>query len=97
MRLAPLVRLGLFCAVAAAARENRCVVKGGGSNETDDAPAVREAFEKCGRGGQVVFEDTTYYINSVLNITGLKDVNVDIHGTLLVYQSCPAPRLSCAV
>lgn len=84
MRFAPALWLGLCSAVTATGHRGKCVVKGSGTNETDDAPAVRKAFEKCRRGGHVIFEDTTYHINSVLNITGLKDVKVDVHGTLLV-------------
>ncbi|KAL6915398.1 hypothetical protein FSST1_006893 [Fusarium sambucinum] len=60
-----------------------CSVKAGLSNDTDDAPAIRKAFEKCSQGGKVVFEPTTYHINSVLNISGLKDVDIDIYGELL--------------
>ena len=61
-----------------------CTVKASGTNATDDAPAILEAFHKCGRGGRVVFKPTTYYVNSVLNITWLEDVDIDIQGTLLV-------------
>lgn len=68
----------------AGSHRETCSVKAGGSNETDDAPAVIEAFEKCGRGGRVIFEDTTYHINSVMNISWLNDVEIDIKGTLLV-------------
>lgn len=60
-----------------------CVVPAGGSNATDDGPAIREAFEKCGQNGNVVFLNTTYYVNSVLNTSGLSNCQVDIHGTLL--------------
>ncbi|OBT47732.1 hypothetical protein VE00_02195 [Pseudogymnoascus sp. WSF 3629] len=60
-----------------------CVVKSGGSNATDDAPAILKAFKKCGHKGRVVFEPTNYYVNSVMNIDWLKDVDVDIYGTLL--------------
>ncbi|TEA20729.1 Alpha-L-rhamnosidase rgxB [Colletotrichum sidae] len=60
-----------------------CTVKAGGTNTTDDAPAILDAFERCGRRGRVVFEPTTYHVNSVLNVTWLEDVEVDIQGTLL--------------
>ncbi|KAF2101074.1 galacturan 1,4-alpha-galacturonidase B [Rhizodiscina lignyota] len=60
-----------------------CVVKASGSNATDDAPAIRQAFKKCGHGGTVAFKNTTYYVNTVLNITGLKDCEIDLKGTLL--------------
>lgn len=61
-----------------------CTVHPGGSEDIDDAPAIREAFEKCGHHGNVVFLNTTYYVNTVLNTSGLSDCQVDIYGTLLV-------------
>lgn len=61
-----------------------CTIEASGTNSTDDAPAIRTAFERCGHHGKVIFKSTTYYVNSVLNITGLEDVEVDIQGTLLV-------------
>jgi thymidine phosphorylase len=32
-----------------------CVVVSGGSNTTDDSPAITKAFEDCKNGGKVVF------------------------------------------
>ncbi|KFX95946.1 hypothetical protein V490_03582 [Pseudogymnoascus sp. VKM F-3557] len=61
----------------------RCIVKAGGSESIDDAPAVLEAFKTCGHNGNVVFSNTTYHINSVMKTTGLKNCAVDIYGTLL--------------
>lgn len=61
-----------------------CEVKASGTNKTDDAPAIRKAFEDCGHGGKIVFKSTTYYVNSILNISGLNDVDIDIQGKLLV-------------
>lgn len=61
-----------------------CTVKSGGSNATDDAPAIIQAFRECGRNANVVFESTTYYVNSVMNISWLDDVEIDLQGTLLV-------------
>lgn len=62
-----------------------CVVAASGTNATDDAPAIVDAFEKCGHGGTVVFTaNTTYHVNSVMNLTWLQDVDIDIQGTLLV-------------
>ncbi|KAK7046551.1 galacturan 1,4-alpha-galacturonidase B [Favolaschia claudopus] len=60
-----------------------CVIKASGTNATDDGPAIREAFENCGQHGRVVFEATTYYVNSILDIRGLEDVDIDIYGKLL--------------
>ena len=61
-----------------------CTVEASGTNATDDAPAIISAFQECGQGGKVVFENTTYYVNSIMNTTGLNDVEVDLKGTLLV-------------
>lgn len=76
----------LACATAAGMIPGRktCVVPASGSNTTNDAPAILTAFKQCGRGGRVVFKPTTYYLNSVLNITWLEDVDIDIQGELLV-------------
>lgn len=64
-----------------------CTIKASGTNKTDDAPAIRSAFSECSRRARIVFNPTTYYVNSVLNITGLEDVEIDILGTLLVRRS----------
>lgn len=61
-----------------------CVVEPGGSNLTDDTPAILDAFDKCGHGGRVVFLNTTYHVNSVMDTTDLEDCEIDLHGTLLV-------------
>lgn len=64
-----------------------CEIKSGGTNATDDAPAIIEAFEECGRGGVVRFlPNTTYYVNSIMNISWLDDVDIDVQGTLLVSE-----------
>ncbi|KAJ4855621.1 glycosyl hydrolases family 28 domain-containing protein [Trichoderma breve] len=49
----------------------------------DDAPAIREAFSKCGNNGKVVFQkDTTYSVQTALQLHNLKNVQVDLFGTL---------------
>ncbi|ETS74085.1 Alpha-L-rhamnosidase rgxB [Pestalotiopsis fici W106-1] len=61
-----------------------CEVAASGTNATDDAPAILAAFDECGQGGTVLFtENTTYYVNSVMEVSGLQDCHVDIRGTLL--------------
>ncbi|KAL4807731.1 pectin lyase fold/virulence factor [Aspergillus unguis] len=60
-----------------------CTIPASGTNETDDAPAIISAFKQCGHGGRVVFQPTTYYVNSVMNISWLKDVDVHFAGNLL--------------
>ncbi|TVY45985.1 Alpha-L-rhamnosidase [Lachnellula subtilissima] len=50
---------------------------------SDDAPAVLRAFEECGNHGRVEFLNETYHIESIMNISGLNDVAIDLKGTLL--------------
>ncbi|KAI1759186.1 pectin lyase fold/virulence factor [Hypoxylon sp. FL1150] len=75
----------LFCSALAEASTPRrtCVVDSGGVNTTDDAPAILEAFKECGQGGNIVFLPTNYYISSVMNVSGLEDVDIDLYGTLI--------------
>lgn len=49
----------------------------------DSAPAIIQAFQQCGHNGKVIFENTTYNIDTVMEITGLSNVEVDLQGTLL--------------
>lgn len=60
-----------------------CVVPASGTNATDDAPAIVKAFKDCGQGGVITFSNTTYYVNTVVNVTA-QDAVIDIQGTLLV-------------
>lgn len=79
--LAFLVTLSLFILPACALN---CVVPASGTNATDDAPAIVQAFEDCGEGGTITFSpDTTYYVNTVMNVTA-QDATIDIQGTLVV-------------
>ncbi|KAH9876529.1 hypothetical protein J1614_003660 [Plenodomus biglobosus] len=79
MRFATPIAFAL-CAASANAQpkeQKTCVISSSGTNKTDDAPAIRAAFKNCGQHGKVVFKPTTYYVNSVLNINGLEDVDID--------------------
>lgn len=72
---------------AGASLGQTCVVQPG-PNGTDSAPAIIQAFEQCGRNeaagrGTVVFTNQTYTVKSVMNTTGLSNVDVDLRGTLL--------------
>lgn len=64
-----------------------CIVQPG-PNGTDSAPAIIRAFEECGHNNddssraRVVFLNETYVVRSVMNTTGLRDVDVDLRGTL---------------
>lgn len=72
-----------FYAISVIAQRTTCVVQPL-RNGSDDAPAIIDAFDKCGHGGHVVFLNTTYNVKSVMNTTGLYDCQIDLHGTLLV-------------
>lgn len=81
------VPLVLSQAITTTAAANTCVVQPA-PNGTDSAPAIIQAFQNCGHNdassrGKVVFLNETYDIKSVMNITGLSNVDVDLQGTLL--------------
>lgn len=62
-----------------------CVVD---NSHNDTAGAIEQAFLDCGHEeapnrGRVVFKNETYNVRSVMNTTGLSNVDVDIYGTLL--------------
>lgn len=79
----------LLASVQPTTERKTCVVKGSGSNVTDDAPAIRKAFQECGHHGRVVFAPTRYYVNSALEVRGLEDVEIDVKGELLVRHNMP--------
>ncbi|KAF9063694.1 pectin lyase fold/virulence factor [Rhodocollybia butyracea] len=73
--------------VAHDAHKNVCVVAAE-PNGTDSAPAIIDAFRRCGHNpshnrGKVVFTNDTYDIKTVMNTTGLSNVDIDFRGTLL--------------
>lgn len=83
-RLLPVALFALQSSAIPTQGRKTCTIKASGTNKTDDAPAIRAAFKQCGRHGMVIFEPTTYFVNSVLNITDLEDVDIDVQGELLV-------------
>ncbi|ROW06873.1 hypothetical protein VMCG_04074 [Cytospora schulzeri] len=73
--------------------EKVCVVQPS-PNGTDSAPAIIQAFSDCGHNddahrGRVVFMNETYTIKSVMNTTGLSNVDVELHGILLWDKNIP--------
>jgi galacturan 1,4-alpha-galacturonidase len=66
-----------------APRTKTCIVKAGGDPSVDDAPAICQAFCECKENANIIFENTTYHIQTVMNTTGLHNVAVDVQGTLL--------------
>ena len=82
----PLGIVLLAGAVAAAGQSwnKTCIITASGDG-TDDAPAIRQAFEDCQQNGNIVFqENTTYNIHTTLQLHNLSNVQVDLRGTLLV-------------
>ena len=63
-------------------RNKTCIVPACNDPSNDDAPAIRQAFSDCRENSHIIFEDTTYYIASVMNTTGLRNVDVEVRGTL---------------
>ena len=49
----------------------------------DAVPAILSAFSQCSHDATIIFKNDTYYINSVMNTTGLSNVTIDLQGTLL--------------
>lgn len=74
----------LFTLVDANSHRKSCVVKGAGSKDIDDAPAIMKAFKDCGQHGNILFKPITYHVNSAMNVSWLEDVDIEIHGTLEV-------------
>lgn len=70
-------------------RSKNCTVKAGGDPEGDDAPAILKAFEDCKEDGHIIFQNTTYYIGTIMNTTGLKDVTIELKGTMLWDTNIP--------
>lgn len=63
-----------------------CTVKPAASGK-DSSANIQKAFESCGQAkaglrNRIVFQNTTYTIASVLETTGLKNVDIELHGTL---------------
>lgn len=63
-------------------RPKLCVIKGANDPAVDDAQAIRNAFAECHENAHIIFENMTYYIFTVLNTTGLRNVDVEVRGTL---------------
>lgn len=67
------------------ARYKTCTVKPS-YNGSDDAPAIIKAFHDCGQNGRVIFLNETYHINTIMNTTGLRNCEIDLYGTMLVFH-----------
>lgn len=73
-----------------------CKIPAQGNASGDDSPAIVEAFTKCKRNSNIIFQNTTYYIKTALSFKDLDNVNIDIRGRLEVSgSSVTAKPSSC--
>ncbi|TFK93041.1 glycoside hydrolase family 28 protein [Polyporus arcularius HHB13444] len=63
-------------------RGNVCTVVPEG-NGRDDSPSIISAFAQCKKDASVVFLNRTYHVERVMSTHGLRNVTVDVKGTLL--------------
>ncbi|KAL1612969.1 hypothetical protein SLS60_001200 [Paraconiothyrium brasiliense] len=62
-------------------KSKTCEVKSGNPNG-DDTPAILEAFNECKKDGHILFTNTTYYVGQAMTTTGLKNVDIELQGTM---------------
>lgn len=62
-------------------KSKTCEVKSGDPNG-DDTPAILEAFNECKKDGHILFTNTTYYVGQAMTTTGLKNVDIELQGTM---------------
>jgi galacturan 1,4-alpha-galacturonidase len=63
-------------------RTKTCYVDSNGDG-SDDSQNILKAIHKCNAGGHVVFSaDSTYIIGTALDLTFLKNIDLDIQGTI---------------
>lgn len=55
----------------------------------DDGPAILQAFKDCGKDSKITFSNDTFNIGTVMDTRGLKNVTIDLRGTLLVRSMSP--------
>ncbi|KAH6626918.1 polygalacturonase-like protein [Chaetomium sp. MPI-SDFR-AT-0129] len=52
-------------------------------SQPDDTPQILDAFKQCGQDGTIILREGTYHIRQVMDLTNLRNVSVEIHGTLI--------------
>ena len=53
----------------------------------DDSQSIISAFARCNEDASVVFLNETYHVERVMSTHGLRNVTVDVRGTLVVRWS----------
>ncbi|KAG0769266.1 hypothetical protein G6F57_000718 [Rhizopus arrhizus] len=68
--------------LASSTAAKTCVVQ---NNKSDDSIAITQAFNDCKNGGTVHFpKGKTYYPKSLIKISGLKNVNINFAGHIIL-------------
>ncbi|KAJ4358430.1 uncharacterized protein N0V89_003013 [Didymosphaeria variabile] len=62
-------------------KSKTCEVKSGDPNG-DDTSAILKAFNECKEDGHILFSNTTYYVGQAMTTTGLKNVDIELQGTM---------------
>ncbi|KAH8204168.1 hypothetical protein TruAng_001720 [Truncatella angustata] len=65
-------------------RASTCTPVAGNSGSIDDVPALQSAISNCASGTIYIPPSTTYYVNSVLDLTGCAGCTLQIEGTLKI-------------
>ena len=55
----------------------------------DDTSSILRAFELCGTNGSVIFTNNTFRVDQVMNTTGLKNCDVELHGEMVWSDNIP--------
>lgn len=62
-------------------RNRTCLVDSHNDGKTDDSAYIAKAVKDCDNGGHVLFPRTmSYVVGAAVNMTGLKNVDIDIQG-----------------
>ncbi|KAL2191827.1 glycoside hydrolase family 28 protein [Thermothelomyces heterothallicus CBS 203.75] len=83
---AALVKEGSRCVVTpisaavASSEEGGLVAR---QSQVDDTPQILEAFSQCGQDGTIILQEGTYHIRQVMDTTNLRNVSIEIYGTLI--------------
>ncbi|KAK9770500.1 putative Extracellular exo-polygalacturonase [Seiridium cardinale] len=65
-------------------RASTCTPVAGNSGSTDDVPALQSAIAACPSGTIYIPASTTYYVNSVFDLTGCSGCTLQLEGTLKI-------------
>lgn len=68
-------------------RAATCTPKAGGSESTDDVPALQSAIASCPSGTILIPASTTYHVNSVFDVKGCSGCTIQLEGTLRMASS----------